>query len=153
MTNNLRFDGSLWINVEVALRSVEHVYGQAVAPLGLAVLEWYILRALYEHDGQHASELAHALGRLPTSFTPILDKLEQKELIERRPDPADRRAIHIYLTAKGRYLRNDVLTTAKDTDARIQDIVNPKEWMAFQHILARLQALQLQDANEVSSSA
>ncbi len=148
MTENLRFNGSLWINVDVALRSVEHVYAQAIASLGLAVLEWYILRALYERDGQHAAELAHAVGRLPTSFTPILDKLEQKALVERRPDPGDRRAIRVYLTAKGRYLRDDVLTIAKDTDARIQDVVSQKEWMAFQRILG-----QLQTVREAASSA
>ncbi len=132
--------------MEVALRSVEHVYAHAITPLGLAVLEWYILRALYERDGQHASELAHAVGRLPTSFTPILDKLEQKDLIERRPDPADRRAIRVYLTAKGRRLRDDVRVTAKDVDTHIQDMVSQNEWMAFQRILARLQALQVREA-------
>ncbi len=142
MTHTLRFNGSLWINVDVALRSVEHVYDHAVAPLGLTVLEWYVLRALYEHDGQHATELAHAIGRAPTSFTPILDKLERKEVVERRPDPKDRRAIHVYLTAKGRHLRRDITVTAKDVDAHMQDLMSQKEWLAFQRILAQLQTVR-----------
>ncbi len=146
MADTLRFNGSLWINVEVALRRVDQVYGQAVAPLGLTVIEWYVLRALYERDGQHASDLAHTVGRAPTSFTPILDKLERKEVVERRPDPKDRRAVRVYLTAKGRRLRGDVRVIAKDVDTHIQGMVNPKEWLAFQRILAQLQTLQIHTA-------
>ena len=56
---------------------------------------------LYDEDGQHASELARAVGRAATSFTPNLDKLQDKALIERRPDPGDRRAVRIYLTDAG----------------------------------------------------
>src|SRR6185369_13299569 len=100
------------------------VYGQVIEPLGLTVIEWYILRALYDQDGQHASELARAVGRAATSFTPILDKLQdrkdKKGLIERRPDPADRRAVRIYLTDEAHKIRDSVLNSAKQVDAHIQ---------------------------------
>jgi hypothetical protein len=85
----LRFDGSLWCNVDVALRSLDAVYGRAIDDLELGVIGWYVLRALYQQDGQHASELARAVGRAATSFTPILDKLEDRGLVERCADPHD----------------------------------------------------------------
>ncbi|MBI1279715.1 MAG: MarR family transcriptional regulator, partial [Anaerolineaceae bacterium] len=97
---SLRFAGSIWCNLDIALRNLDQVYGQIIEPLGLTVIEWYILRSLYEQDGQHASELARAVGRAATSFTPILDKLQNKDMIERRPDASDRRAVRIYLTSK-----------------------------------------------------
>jgi len=137
--NTLRFNGSLWCNLDIALRNLDEVYGAVTKPLGLTVIEWYILRALYQKDGQHASKLAHTVGRLPTSFTSPLDKLEQKQFIERRPDPADRRAVFIYLTEKGRSLQHEVETSAKQVDARLQNVVSKKEWKAFQSVLAKLQ--------------
>ena len=67
--STLRFDGSVWCNLDIALRNLDQVFNRVVQPLGLTIIEWYILRALYERDGQHASELARAVGRAATSFT------------------------------------------------------------------------------------
>src|SRR5215213_4487 len=115
----LRFNGSVWCNLDIALRNLDQLFNRAIQPLGLTIIEWYILRALYERDGQHASELARAVGRAATSFTPNLDKLQEKGLIERRPDPSDRRAVHIYLTKKGEEAREQVNKAAKEIDAQI----------------------------------
>jgi DNA-binding MarR family transcriptional regulator len=139
--NSLRFNGSLWCNLDIALRNLDQIYGQVVDPLGLTVIEWYILRALYDQDGQHASELARAVGRAATSFTPILDKLQQKGLIERRPDPADRRAVRIYLTDKGQKSREDVQRSARQVDDQIRRTINKGDMENFQTVLAMLQGL------------
>ncbi len=142
MTHNspgLRFNGSLWCNLDIALRNIGQIYNQAVEPLGLTVIEWYILRALYEQDGQHASELARAVGRAATSFTPILDKLQHKDLIQRRPDPADRRAVRIFLTDKANEYRQQVMETAAEIDASLRKLVNNGDFETFQNVLAVLQ--------------
>lgn len=135
----LRFNGSLWCNLDIALRNIGQIYNQAVEPLGLTVIEWYILRALYEQDGQHASELARAVGRAATSFTPILDKLQHKDLIQRRPDPADRRAVRIFLTDKANEYRQQVMETAAEIDASLRKLVNNGDFETFQNVLAVLQ--------------
>jgi DNA-binding MarR family transcriptional regulator len=140
----LRFEGSLWCNIDIALRNLDQIYGQVVEPLSLTVIEWYILRSLYSQDGQHASELARAVGRAATSFTPILDKLQHKGLIERRPDPADRRAVRIYLTKSGAESREGVLATAEQIDTRIRKLVKESEFKAFLNVLNTLQALSIE---------
>jgi DNA-binding MarR family transcriptional regulator len=140
---SLRFNGSIWCNLDIALRNLDQVFGQVVQPLGLTVIEWYILRALYEQDGQHASELARAVGRAATSFTPNLDKLQTKGLIERRADPADRRAVRIYLTEAGVKCKKAVNDSAKDIDKRLSQLFDPEEYADFQNIVAALQALSL----------
>ena len=119
-TSNLRFEGSLWCNLDIALRNVDQIFRQSMPASELSVIEIYILRALFERDGQHASELARAVGRAATSFTPNLDKLQKKDLIERRPDPNDRRAVRIYLTSKAEELRDDVMRTTESVDGRIE---------------------------------
>ena len=138
---SLRFAGSIWCNLDIALRNLDQVYGQIIEPLGLTVIEWYILRSLYEQDGQHASELARAVGRAATSFTPILDKLQNKDMIERRPDASDRRAVRIYLTSKGNSHREQVLASADQVDTRIRKSVSAGDFKGFQSVLANLQAL------------
>lgn len=138
---SLRFDGSVWCNLDIALRNVDQIFRRVVRPLELTVIEWYILRALYERDGQHASELANAVGRAATSFTPNLDKLQKKELIERRPDPSDRRAVRIFLTDKAHDKRSDVLEAAEKIDAQIADLFPQVEFQTFLDVLSTLQTV------------
>lgn len=138
-TSTLRFNGSVWCNLDIALRNLDQLFRRAVHPLGLTVIEWYILRALYERDGQHASELAQAVGRAATSFTPNLDKLQEKGLIERRPDQSDRRAVRIYLTDAAHERRKDVLESAKTVDSKVEQLFSSNEFEMFQNVLAELQ--------------
>jgi DNA-binding MarR family transcriptional regulator len=149
----LRFNGSVWCNLDIALRNLDQLFNRAIQPLGLTIIEWYILRALYERDGQHASELARAVGRAATSFTPNLDKLQQKGYIERRPDPTDRRAVHIYLTDLAEGHRKEVLATAKEIDLEIRKLFGADEFDTFLSVLAVIQSLEPDyNADKVSES-
>jgi DNA-binding MarR family transcriptional regulator len=138
----LRFNGSVWCNLDIALRNLDQLFGRVVQPLGLTIIEWYILRALYERNGQHASELARAVGRAATSFTPNLDKLQQKGLIERRPDPTDRRAVHIYLTDHAEQYRDDVLNSGDRVDEYLRELFTPDEFETFLNVISTLQTLE-----------
>ncbi len=140
-STSLRFDGSVWCNLDVALRSVDQLFRQTIRPAELSVIEWYILRALFNQDGQHASELARAVGRAATSFTPNLDKLQDKGYIERRPDSHDRRAVRIFLTNKGWQHEDAVIKSANELDAMIDDRFPQGDLDRFQEVVAGLQTL------------
>src|SRR5215475_11865466 len=101
---NLRFAGSVWCNLDIALRKVDEIYKEEVQTLDLTVVVWYIMRELYEEDGQMATHLAKGIGRPPTSFTPTLDQLVDKGLMRREFHPTDRRSVLMYLTDKGEAL-------------------------------------------------
>ncbi|TVR24269.1 MAG: MarR family transcriptional regulator [Anaerolineaceae bacterium] len=139
--NDLLFDGSVWCNLDVALRSVDQALRRRIRPSELTVIEWYILRALYEEDGRHASELARAVGRAATSFTPNLDKLQSKDYIERRPDAADRRAVRIFLTQKGHDAREEVLENAVKVDREMRELFDAGEFAGFETVVRGLQIL------------
>jgi MarR family transcriptional regulator, organic hydroperoxide resistance regulator len=142
-TSSLRFEGSVWCNLDIALRNMDQVFRRVVRSLRLTVIEWYILRALYEEDGQHASDLARAVGRAATSFTPNLDKLQEKGYIERRPDPGDRRAVRIYLTKKGEEVREQVKKAGEEIDQQIARLFPQAEYETFLDVLAVLQSTEL----------
>ncbi len=141
--SSLRFDGSVWCNLDIALRNVDQMFSRAIQPLNLSVIEWYILRALFEQDGQHASELARSVGRAATSFTPNLDKLQKKGLVERKPDPSDRRAVRIFLTGKAKKRRPEIQAVAEDLDQHIRDLFANEDYETFQRVLSTLQSINL----------
>jgi MarR family transcriptional regulator for hemolysin len=78
-------------------------------------------------DGVRQMELAAALGIEGPSLVPQLDALEKAKLVLRKPDPTDRRAKTLFLTARGRALlekidpfladiRNRLLAEVSETD-------------------------------------
>jgi len=142
----LHFAGSMWVNLDIAMRNLDQVYTRGIDDLDLSVIEFYILRALYESDGQRASSLAAAVGRVPTSFTMLLDGLEEKGLIARRPDPKDRRAVLIHLTEDGEALRRRIQSSAEQVETVVRREASKEDWTAFEHVLAAL--VQMNPAEE-----
>lgn len=64
--------------------------------------QWQVLAYLSRSEGINQSGLAELLDVEPITLTRILDKLETLKLIERRPDPSDRRVWNLHLTAPAR---------------------------------------------------
>ena len=138
---NSYFAGSVWCNIDIALRRIEPVYRLEAQTFGLSVIEWYVLRALYEQDGQMPSRLAEAVGRPATSFTPILDEIEHKGFIERRQHTSDRRAIKIHLTAQGKALEEQVKVGAERLEKRVHLKLFEKDLRGFEVVMTDLQAM------------
>jgi MarR family transcriptional regulator for hemolysin len=70
-------------------------------------------------EGLNQSELAEVLDLQPITLTRLLDKLCDSGLIERRPDPADRRAKRLFLTAAARPLLERLSILGEETVAGV----------------------------------
>jgi MarR family transcriptional regulator, transcriptional regulator for hemolysin len=68
------------------------------AQFGITRAQWVVLARVDRSEGLKQSELADMLDLQPISLTRLLDKLCDSGLIERRADPADRRAKRLFLT-------------------------------------------------------
>lgn len=71
---------------------------QKVRLLGMTRAQWAVLTRLQRYEGLKQSELAELLDVQPITLTRLLDRLCANGLIERRPDPDDRRANRLFLT-------------------------------------------------------
>ena len=90
---------------------------------GTTRAQWIVLFRLREQEGLSQVDLADVLELQPISLVRLLDRLVEHGLLERRPDPRDRRANRLFLTAGGRQLVDDLdsLRDAIATDV-LQDI-------------------------------
>ena len=81
---------------------------QRARQFGISRAQWTVLVRLDLCEGLKQSELAEILELQPISLTRLLDRLAENGLIERRPDPNDRRANRLYLTPAARPLLADL---------------------------------------------
>lgn len=85
------------------------------AQFGITRAQWAVLVRLDRSEGLNQSELAEMLDLQPITLTRLLDKLCDSGLIERRPDPADRRAKRLFLTAAARPLLERLSALGEET--------------------------------------
>jgi MarR family transcriptional regulator for hemolysin len=103
--------------IDVA-RMLKTYADQRARQFGISRAQWTVLIRLDRCEGLKQSELADVLDLQPISLTRLLDRLAANGLIERRPDPHDRRANRLYLTPAARplieelsHLGEDMMTT------------------------------------------
>ncbi len=65
-------------------------------------LDFHTLGMLREHEPQRASDIADALGIVPTTVSSVVSRLVKRGLIARTQSKEDRRAFELYLTDEGR---------------------------------------------------
>ena len=90
---------------------------------------------------EHGSQLALAqhLGVDRTVMTYLLDSLAEAGLVERRPDPADRRARRIVATVRGRALLDGLGERLREAEDQVLAGLNEAEDRpAFRALLQRL---------------
>lgn len=91
-----------------AWRQLAHTYlklqrrvEDMLAPHGLTLSQFEALAKVGMHPGVIQQDLVQHLLVTKGNVGALLDRLEESRLIERRPDPQDRRANRLYLTAAG----------------------------------------------------
>lgn len=75
---------------------------------GTTRAQWIVLFRLRQQEGLSQVDLAEVLELQPISLVRLLDRLVDHGLLERRPDPKDRRANKLHLTRAGRRLVDDL---------------------------------------------
>ena len=74
---------------------------ETLTPWDITPSQLRALRVLRRHGKMRLSELSEHLHIAPRSTTEVVDALETRGLIQRRPDPGDRRATLVQLTEHG----------------------------------------------------
>jgi DNA-binding MarR family transcriptional regulator len=102
----LELDNQLCFALYDTSRAVIRAYGPLLGDLGLTYPQYLVMLVLWQADDPLSVGQLGTLLRLDSgTLTPLLKRLAQQELIERRRDPDDERRVLITLSAEGRDLR------------------------------------------------
>jgi MarR family transcriptional regulator, organic hydroperoxide resistance regulator len=141
----LRLDNQLCFALYAASRALTRAYAPLLEPLGITYPQYVVFLSLWERDGLPVHELGTCLGLDSGTLTPLLKRLEQRELVERRRDSEDERVVKIFLTAAGKALR----TKARRIPLAIAhksgfDVTDPKQLAALAKLRDELATLTAQ---------
>lgn len=122
-------------------RHLDQALVEALKPLGLSYGDFDVINTLRRLDRQtNPRELARSSLITSGAMTARLDRLAAAGLIERAPDPADRRGVLISLTAEGTRLADQALDAVLAADEAFLRPLDHDERTAAADLLRRLLA-------------
>ncbi len=98
-----------------AARLMRRDFERRARALGLTRAQWAAIAHLRRQEGCNQSTLADLLDVEPITLARLLDRMEASGLVERRPDPADRRARLVFLTDRAKPLIDRLADFAIET--------------------------------------
>ena len=125
--------------------AVSRRFHQVLEPLQLEPGEFALLRAVAASDGEPQNALADRLHISPSWMVAIVDQLEQRELLERRPHARDRRIRNLHLTVAGKKLLRRAELQAQRFDRQVTEPLGETELLQLLELLDRVaSALELE---------
>lgn len=103
----LPLDGQLCFALYSASMAITRVYKPILDRLGITYPQYLVLHALWEQDGRTVGAIGDRLGLESSTITPLLKRLEASAFVERKRNPQDERQVQVFLTEKGRAIREE----------------------------------------------
>jgi MarR family transcriptional regulator, organic hydroperoxide resistance regulator len=125
--------------LEAAVHRVLDHLAAELSDLGLRQAEVNVLQQLAPGSPRSVGELAAATGQRSSTLTGVLDRLEERRLVRRRVNPADRRSFTIALTAGGERAAARVHAVFAALDAQVLADVPPAAADGFHSVLEALE--------------
>lgn len=113
-------------------------FRELLEPLGLEPREFALLRTVAASEGVTQQAISERMGVAPSRMVAFVDSLERRRLLERRPNPDDRRARALFLTPDGRELLGRAFAVAVEHEQRLCGELSAEEREQLLDLLARV---------------
>ena len=119
-------------------RMIRTIYDRRVEPLGMTRSQWRAMIRLSRREGCSQTELASELGIQKPTLGKLVERLEAKGWVERRPDPADARTKRLYLTGAAAPILDEMYAQADDVLEGIFDGLTGEDAARLNAALTRI---------------
>lgn len=143
MTSGHELDAPPWLRVESTImataRAIRQCYDQRFADLGLNLSEASLLAFVEESGPLTQTRLAQRLGLGRAATGSVIDSLEKRGLVERQPDPDDRRVWLVTVTRSGKELVEQVNASDQVLRSELRAGISRADRQQLAALLVRLQ--------------
>jgi DNA-binding MarR family transcriptional regulator len=113
-------------------------FSARLAPLSLEPREFALLRLIGAGEGHSQQAVGERLGIPASRMVALVDELEGRRLLERRPSPRDRRAHALHLTASGKRLLGEAIQLAAGLERELTQELDVAERAQLIELLDRV---------------
>lgn len=117
---------------------VSHDFNKKLKEREFTIAEWVLLRLLYESQEMTPGNLAEVTGITRGAVTKVIDKLLEKDLVQRIESLEDRRFQLLRLTRKGQSLVPSLAKLADENEKSYFSFLSKEEQRMIIHILKRV---------------
>lgn len=128
----------LWVVLNRASRAITDRIRGSIERHELSLSEFAVLEVLYSKGRLLVGEVGSRVLLTSGSTTYVIDKLEERGLVVRRPCADDRRALHVELTKKGRQLIDQIFPGHAEEVRQAMGGLTPEEKLITTALLKRL---------------
>ena len=132
--------------------ALRRAFDRRAAELGVTRAQWRALAHLERKPGLRQVELADCLDVEPITLCRIVDRLQEAGHVERRQDPADRRAWQLFLTPSAEPLLTRLHEMADELSAEVFAGLSKQDIKIAREALAKVRA-NVSAARDVKASA
>lgn len=113
----LKLDQQICFSLYSASNTVIRAYRPLLEKLDLTYLQYIVLMVLWEHESLNVKELGQRLRLDSGTLTPLLKRLEAKQLVSRKRGESDERVRQISLTSRGAALEKSAESIPRELAA------------------------------------
>ncbi|WP_010529188.1 MarR family winged helix-turn-helix transcriptional regulator [Lentibacillus jeotgali] len=121
-----------------ASKSVTEYVKKDISRYDMKTNDFAVLEALYHKGNLTVKQISEAVLINAGSMTYVIDKLESKGLLERKPCKDDRRAVYIHITDKGKKLMDDIFPKHQEAIEDLLQDLSVEEKKTVIDILKRI---------------
>lgn len=107
------FEESVGYQIRQTHRLFQRSLQQRIEPYGVTLGMWYFIRALWHQDGLTQKELSVRVGTMEPTTQSAIKIMIQSGLVKRERNIEDNRKINVFLTDRGRQLKDELLPFAR----------------------------------------
>jgi len=134
----MKIEDCIFYQLNKANQAAARFLSEKLAPSGVTAVQGVALNFLFQGDEITSRQLGERTKLDSATLTGLLDRLEAGGFVERRPNPADRRAILICLTKKGKRVAGEVHKTIETANRELLSSFGVQEERGLKAMLKRL---------------
>ncbi|SDK96520.1 transcriptional regulator, MarR family [Clostridium cochlearium] len=129
-------------------KEIAECFNDRLNLVGITRVQWIALYYLGEGETISQCELAEKMGIKASSVARLIDRMEREEYVLRKRSDEDKRRVDLYITDKGKKLREKLLPEGEKMSKLVSKGISDEEIEIFKKVLKKMSINLIEETNK-----